>query len=487
MPDLSLIPNLESLILKGCGNLHNIFSSIHNLDNLVVLNLRGCKNMDMLSISPQCRSLREVILSDCSNLKSISYIPCAVEELDLDGAAIEELPSLEHLSRLRFLSLENCSELKNLPESIRGCKSLEYLSLSDSSKLDRLPEGLGNLTALVELKLEGISVREVPPSIACLNNLERLSLARCTIENPLSLLPHDSSFLNKLVELDLSHSSIKELTSNIGQLRCLEELSIGRNNFESLPGTIKDLSELTWLDLSDCQRLKSLPELPHKLTSLEACGCISLEELSSVPTRVKGMWDWVTVNFNNCYKLKLHAKALLNIQSDAVTWFHSKERESDMLEVQRHLHGSYVRGTIFYPGSEISDWFDFISSESFIKLPTGCLNDNVIGFALCVVSSPFPNGYLRSNAVAPTFDLFVDKKPIFRDMALYNEYSHNYVLKSDFDYVSIGFEFIILSELLTLSSNSEGFVNFFSLDDPFPPGKLKKCGVKLLYAKGNDL
>ncbi|XP_031263545.1 disease resistance-like protein DSC1 isoform X3 [Pistacia vera] len=490
MPNLSLFPNLESLILKGCRNMCNIFSSTHNLDKLVVLNLRGCKNMDMLSISPQCRTLRKVILSDCSNLKTISYIPCAVEELDLDGAAIEELPSLEHLSRLEKLILWNCSELKNLPESIRGCKSLKYLYLSHSSKLDSLPEGLGNLTALKTLLLFGISLREVPPSIACLNNLETFVFVRCTIENPLSLLPHDSSFLNKLTFLDLSDSCIKELPSNLGQLRSLEHLEIRGNNFESLPGTIKDLPNLLRFNLSNCQRLKSLPELPHQLAFLEASGCISLEELSSVPTRGKDEWGRVNINFNNCCKLKLHAKALLNIQSDAVLWFHNKEKESNMLEEQdidSFISGNrFIRGTIFYPGSEISDWFDFISSENSIKLPMDHLNDNVIGFALCVVlSSPCKSQALKDCYLSARFDLFVDEKLVFH-APLCNGDKDQSVSKSDLDYVIIGFQYIILSELHPLSSNSKGFFKF-SVDDRSLPYKLKECGVKLLYVKDNDL
>ncbi|XP_031280650.1 uncharacterized protein LOC116139117 [Pistacia vera] len=191
--------------------------------------------------------------------------------------------------------------------------------------------------------------------------------------------------------------------------------------------------------------------------------------------------DFVDIDFDNCYKLKLHAKDLLNIQRDAVLWFHSKERK------KRYVHDSYVRGTIFYPGSEISDWFDLVSNENFIKLPTGCLNDNVIGFALCVVlSSPCKSLDLEYCNFTVHFDLFVDEKLVSQGL-LRSANATLYASKSDLDYVIIGFEYIVLSELLPLSSNSEARVEFLLKDYFSSPYKLKKCGARLLYVEDNDL
>ncbi|KAL7205668.1 hypothetical protein ACSBR2_018570 [Camellia fascicularis] len=43
-PDFSLLPNLERLILKDCISLFKIHESISNLERLVLLNAKDCKN-----------------------------------------------------------------------------------------------------------------------------------------------------------------------------------------------------------------------------------------------------------------------------------------------------------------------------------------------------------------------------------------------------------------------------------------------------------
>ncbi|XP_044469747.1 protein SUPPRESSOR OF npr1-1, CONSTITUTIVE 1-like [Mangifera indica] len=108
IPDLSLMPNLESLKLEDYTNLLESFSSICNLHKLVILNLQGCKSFDNLPISSNCQSLRVVNLSNCSNLKEVLYLPNTVEELYLDGTVIKEFPSIGHLFRLVTLSLRKC-------------------------------------------------------------------------------------------------------------------------------------------------------------------------------------------------------------------------------------------------------------------------------------------------------------------------------------------------------------------------------------------
>ncbi|XP_031272137.1 disease resistance-like protein DSC1 [Pistacia vera] len=202
--DLSLAPNLESLILKGCTNLFKISSSIH------------------------LESLKKAILSCCSKFKMFDpEISSNIEELFLDETAIEELPtSIENLSKLVRLNLKNCTMLENLPSNIYKLKSLEHLILSGCSKLDGLPDNIGNLEALKVLQAERIGKMLVPSSIVHL---------RC------------------LMELNLTNCCIKELPNDLGQLSSLETLLLGRNFFESIPTSIVNLSKLSYLDLSFCE------------------------------------------------------------------------------------------------------------------------------------------------------------------------------------------------------------------------------------------
>ncbi|XP_031255659.1 disease resistance-like protein DSC1 [Pistacia vera] len=648
MPDLSLIPNLWILCLGGCTNLFDSFSSVHTLNKLAVLNLSECKSLDILSIDSHWESLQLVILSNCSNLKTVPYIPSAVRKLYLDGTAIKELPPLNHLSRLEILSLESCSRLESLPKSIselesvrkvilsncsnlkivpcipctveelhldgtpikelpslkhpsrleilslksclwleslpesiceleslqkvilsncsnlktvpqipctvkelyldgtairellslghllrlvklslKNCsrleslpenicelKSLKYLSLSGCSKLERLPDGLGNLKALEELEVERTAVREIPFFITCLSNLENLSLAGWRIQEPSSFPQLQLSDLHKLTKLNLTDCRIEELPSNLGLLRSLKNLYLGRNKFESLPVSTKDLSNLVSLDLSNCQRLKSLPELPHRLLHIQAQGCTSLEALSGLPTLCLSMSaEKERISFINCLKLKLHAlphltDALLNIQRYADAWFGSEERRPSEERIER------PKACICYPGSEIPEWFSFKSSEHYIEFPAGWLNDNLVGFALCAVASL--RDYEEAEALRVGFALVVNEKIVSSGYLF--EYDGQKVIESD--HVFIGYDYNIMSlELLTLSLNSKGYIEFFvehssknsknDMSDDTPsvmfkiedyheflvvygsknskiPGKVKKCGVSLLYAKDND-
>ncbi|KAL5848583.1 hypothetical protein ACOSQ3_006627 [Xanthoceras sorbifolium] len=118
-PDLSLAPNLESLNLQGCTSLLDTPSSVKNLKKLGVLNLKDCKSLRNLPTCIHLSSLGTLILSGCLELKTFPEVSCNIKELFLDGTAIEELPSsIEQLSKLVTLNLENCSGLACIPISI---------------------------------------------------------------------------------------------------------------------------------------------------------------------------------------------------------------------------------------------------------------------------------------------------------------------------------------------------------------------------------
>ncbi|XP_031278127.1 disease resistance-like protein DSC1 [Pistacia vera] len=276
--DLFLTPNLETLILEGCTSLFEISSSLQCLDKLAILNLRYCRSLHSLPTGIRLKSLRKVMLSKCSNLKTFPEISCAIEELFLDDTLIEEFSSsIQNLSRLVILDLNKCFMLESLPSNICLLKSLEHLNLSQCLKLVGLPENLGNLEALKVLKAESFAKTEVPASIVNLHFLVELNLTNCCIE---------------------------ELPENLGQLSALEVLIIARNNFESVPTSIMDLSKLFYLDLSYCKRLQSLPQLPRNLRSIDAHRCTSLELSSSLSILFnRDISPSARVNFSNCFKL----------------------------------------------------------------------------------------------------------------------------------------------------------------------------------------
>ncbi|KAH9725568.1 ADP-ribosyl cyclase/cyclic ADP-ribose hydrolase [Citrus sinensis] len=122
-------------------------SLIPGLNKLVSLNLIGCSKLKRLPVE----------ISSAVN----------VEEIRLNGTAIEKLPSsIGSLSGLLDLDLQNCKSLKSLPSSLCKLKSLRSLYLNGCSNLQRLPQELGNLEALEFLSAIATAIREVPRDVA---------------------------------------------------------------------------------------------------------------------------------------------------------------------------------------------------------------------------------------------------------------------------------------------------------------------------------
>ncbi|EEF38940.1 TMV resistance protein N, putative [Ricinus communis] len=112
LPDFSEALNLEYINLEGCISLAQVPSSIGYLTKLDILNLKDCKELRSIPSLIDLQSLRKLNLSGCSNLNHCQDFPRNIEELCLDGTAIEELPaSIEDLSELTFWSMENCKRL----------------------------------------------------------------------------------------------------------------------------------------------------------------------------------------------------------------------------------------------------------------------------------------------------------------------------------------------------------------------------------------
>lgn len=186
--------------------------------------------MNRLSITSHWKSLRKLILSNCSNLKTVSYIPCTVEELYVDGIAINELPPLKDFSRLEILNLKDCSRLLSLPESTCELKSLREVILSNCSNLQTVPY----IPSAVELfYIDGTAIRELP-SLKHLYRLKQLDLESC--------------------------SKLERLPNSICRLKSLEEVVLSNcSNLKTvpyIPCTVK------WLYL-DGTAIKELPSLGH--------------------------------------------------------------------------------------------------------------------------------------------------------------------------------------------------------------------------------
>ena len=228
---LQFLGKLKSINLSSSVNLISTpdFSGVPRLE---LLNLAYCTNLVGLHPSiGQLSKLKILNLYFCTSLTNLPSLSAKMESLILGQTAIKKLPPIECLTALEILYLSNCSDLKCLPSNMDSLRSLKFLNLSGCSKLANLLENLWKIKCLERLDLSGIS---------------------------------------QLEEIELNA---------IGGLSSLEYLSLMSNNFVTLPATFSQLSKLEALDLSYCQKLRSVPELPSTTRYIRMEGCYSLEPI----------------------------------------------------------------------------------------------------------------------------------------------------------------------------------------------------------------
>ncbi|KAF3952520.1 hypothetical protein CMV_021928 [Castanea mollissima] len=261
-PNFIGYPNLERLIFQGCTSLYELHPSVGALNKLTLLNLKDCRSLTGLPCEINLKSLEIFILSGCSSLKKLSEIGInmtSLSKLYLDGTAVEELPSsLEHLAGLTVLSLQGCKNLSSFPSV--------------------------NLPSLKTLNLSGFKVQ--PPKSWLSHGFSLVRAAHVFFQGffPIReainwLLPR----LRFIVSLNLADRNLCDggLPDDLSGLSSLQELDLSKNNLTRLPNSISQLSKLKSLQLNDCSRLQSLPDLPLSVGYVRARRCPLLEKYSN--------------------------------------------------------------------------------------------------------------------------------------------------------------------------------------------------------------
>ncbi|KAG7532627.1 Leucine-rich repeat 3 [Arabidopsis thaliana x Arabidopsis arenosa] len=431
IPRLSKALNLEHIDLEGCTSLVKVSSSIHNLDKLVFFNLKDCSRLRTLPVMIiHLESLEVLNLSGCSDLKEIQEFSPNLKELYLAGTAIRELPSsIEKLTRLVTLDLENCNQLQKLPQGMSNLKAMVTLKLSGCSNLKSLPNldtiflrGMQHLnteitmevlkplvhhSAIHQSRLDNCETLDKLIPDLCLKNVaiqESLAasvyrqIAGIRQENwqwstiklqPLSIFHNLGSRLYALVSLCLSDACLVDIPKEICGLPSVNILDLGGNGFSTIPESIKLLPKLHSLRLSHCKNLKSLPELPQSLVLLNVHGCVSMK---SVPW----IFERLHCTFSNCFNLspevfrRFLAKALGIVKN-----------------MNREQHQKLITVTAFSicaPASVgLKSSTDVLASEglkssmqkgSFVVIHlTSSLRKTFLGFAMSVVVSFRDNYY----------------------------------------------------------------------------------------------
>lgn len=140
--------------------------------------------------------------------KAVSLLP-NLEVLILTENFIETFPRfLCDMKKLRHLDMGH-NYLVSIPEEIANLENLKFLSLSWNYTLDESWINISSLNGLMELKLDGLKLKQLPNQIKGLSSLQHLDLSY----NLLDCLPKSIYKISEIKRIGLGHNrfSQKEL------------------------------------------------------------------------------------------------------------------------------------------------------------------------------------------------------------------------------------------------------------------------------------
>ncbi|XP_019096050.1 PREDICTED: inactive disease resistance protein RPS4-like [Camelina sativa] len=369
--------NIERLNAECCTSLIKC-SSIRQMDSLVYLNFRECKSLKSIPQGISLKSLKSLILSGCSKLRTFPIISENIESLYLDGTGIRRVPeSVDSLQYLAVLNLKKCCSLTHLPSNLCKLKSLRELILSGCSNLECFPDIDEDMEYLEILLMDETAIKQIPRSMS-MSNLKLFTFGGSKFR------------IQQVWKLYLTDCNIHKFPNNFSCLSSVHSLCLSRNDLEYLPESIKKLHHLKSLDLKHCRKLNSLPMLPSNLQYLDAHDCASLETVAKPMTHlVVAERVQSTFIFTDCFKLNqetqenivAHAQLKSQILANACL------KRNNKVQSQGLIYEPLV--SVSFPGNDLPLWFRHQRMGSSIEthLPPHWCDNKFMGLSLCVVVS----------------------------------------------------------------------------------------------------
>ncbi|XP_048422890.1 putative disease resistance protein RGA4 [Pyrus x bretschneideri] len=262
-------PNLESLTIEKFKGTKFASWMMRNcrVTNLRHLRIRSCEKLLSLCCGLEyCPSLETVEIEDCGNLESFQISPSqSLQELKIVGCPKLRCTSIQSLSSLRDLVIDNCTTLEG-DLSLNGCTSLRELRIEDCDGFTSIQSGLHSCTSL-----------------------RTLDIGKC--RNLRTLSGHGLQTPVSLEKIKIWNCPNLEAIPSLDNLTSLTELDIGGcNGLISLPSGLAYCTSLTLLDVSFCDGLTSIPSLDNltSLTELRVSFCDNLISLAdhNVPSKL---------------------------------------------------------------------------------------------------------------------------------------------------------------------------------------------------------
>ncbi|XP_061353227.1 disease resistance protein RUN1-like [Gastrolobium bilobum] len=357
--DLPILPFLKRIDLSNSKNLMEtpVFDGIPELERL---DLTGCTNLHHVDSSIGILSkLAFLSLQNCSNLVGLDF------------------GSSSNLSSMRIMELSGCTKLENMPD-FTGASNLEYLDIDQCSSLSAVHESIGTRTKLRFLSCRDCtSLVSIPSKVYTIESLKTLDCRGCLIlrEFPRGWFFYFSVFFPALILLDLGFCNLSEVPEGIGELKCLERLNLEGNNFVSLPSTIAGLERLAYLNLAHCHELQFLLGLPVPWGSDSSVGSYFKTESGSRDHR-SGLYIF------DCPKLDVD-EWLFN---SAIEWLRCLIKEPRHFRCGFDIVIPWDWKIIDSSSNQIlPEWFGHQFNEASVKrIEDFDVNDNWNGFAFCV-------------------------------------------------------------------------------------------------------
>ncbi|KAH0777617.1 hypothetical protein KY290_009028 [Solanum tuberosum] len=498
-PNFEGMPNLKYLNLEECTSLEEVHPSLKDCEKLMQLNLSYCTKLERFPYV-NVESLESLNLYMCSLEKFPEILGIMKQgtatRINMSYTQIRELPSsfFDQQPHLIGLTLNGMKNVVSLPSSICKLKSLVSLNVSYCSKLISLPEEIGDLENLEYLHARFTLISRPPSSIVRLNKLKSLDFGKVKSEDGVDFVfPLVNEGLLSLNYLDLSYCNIKdgELLEDIGSLSSLKGLYLKGNNFEHLPRSISELGALQTLDLSDCKRLRQLPEFPQQLSSLKGL-YLKGNNFEHLPRSISELGALQTLDLSDCKRLRQLPEFPQQLDTIYADWTNASICNSlfqNISSLQHDICSSELR--VFRSLVEdIPSWFNYpeMCPTVLVDLPENWYeSDKFLGLAVCY-SSEYYIDYITADLIP--LSCGDGMSSMTKEFAL----SNNSEL-DDPDACNINFLLVPLDGLWDASKangktpNDYGCIEFYfsvDIDDDFgetddDSGEELKFGVRLLY------
>ncbi|EOA14431.1 hypothetical protein CARUB_v10027634mg [Capsella rubella] len=182
-----LSPTLTTLDLRNIPSLVELPSSFQNLNQLELLHIKNCINLETLPTGINLESLEYLSFNGCSKLRSFPDISTNITGLELERTGIEEVPWwIEKFSNLIELTMGGCTMLKRVSLNI---SKLKHLNKADFK----------NCEALTTVDLSGVVEMEADNVGTVSSSLPRVDFRDCFKLVPETVLYQQSVIFNYML------------------------------------------------------------------------------------------------------------------------------------------------------------------------------------------------------------------------------------------------------------------------------------------------